>query len=41
MRRSQDDALHLRVGEGVFQVGGQPEAMFGRQIARKYRLLLP
>ena len=37
VRRRQQNGLHLGVGDGVFQVGGQPEAMLGRQFARKFR----
>ncbi len=39
MRRGQHDGLHLRVGDGVLEVGGQPEAMLGGQFAREFGLL--
>ena len=39
MRRGQQDGLHLRVGDRVCKVGGQPEAMLGRQFAREFGLL--
>jgi hypothetical protein len=39
MRRGEHDGLHLRVGDGVLEVGGQPEAMFRRQFAREFGFL--
>ena len=39
MRRGQQDRLHLRVRDGILEVGGQPEAMLGRQFTREFWLL--
>ncbi len=39
VRRRQQYRLHLRIGDGVLQVGRQPEAMHGRQVAREAELL--
>ena len=39
MRRGEHNGLHFRVGDRVFEVGGQPEAMLRRQVAREFGLL--